>query len=179
MVFKREDLLIKKCGGEDLFAVGAVYDKATAYLDATVNYPKWTHKEYPSVEYAAEMMKSGSQYVVYFGNKAVAAFVLNEDPAGNYAKAEWKSGIKEGEYLVIHALAVDHEYYGRKIASLIVRYCLEEAKKQGYKAIRLDVVPENEPAKKLYRSLGFKYFGDCDLERDLDIKYFSMFEYVF
>lgn len=44
-------------------------------------------------------------------------------------------------------------------------------------AIRLDVVPDNIPAKKLYEKCGFQYVGDVDLERDIpEIPLFSMYE---
>lgn len=50
----------------------------------------------------------------------------------------------------------------------------------GYKGIRLNVVPDNIPARRLYEKCGFKYVGDVDLERGIEeIPMFSMYEYIF
>ncbi|MBO7525183.1 MAG: GNAT family N-acetyltransferase [Clostridia bacterium] len=173
------DISIRKCLAEDVNKVGALYDKVTLYLEQNVNYPKWSYKEYPSLEYARSMNDSGAQYLAEKDGVVVAAFVLNEDPAGNYAKVRWGKSIAEGEYLVIHALAVDQDHYGEKIGTRVVEFCLKTAREKGYKAVRLDVIPENIPAKKLYLSCGFKEYGDYDLDRPYDFKYFSMMEFVF
>ena len=66
---------------------------------------------------------------------------------------------------------------GNGIGKEMVRFCIEYAKEHGYKAVRLDVVPDNIPARRLYESCGFKYVGDVDLERDIpEIPLFSMYE---
>ena len=79
--------------------------------------------------------------------------------------------------MVIHALAVATELQGRGIGKQIVGFCIDYARAHGYKAIRLDVVPTNYPAKKLYEQCGFAYLGDVDLERGFeDIPLFSMYE---
>lgn len=56
--------------------------------------------------------------------------------------------------------------------------CIIYAKERGFQAIRLDVVPDNVPAKKLYEKCGFVYVGDVDLEHGIEaIPEFSMYEY--
>ena len=82
--------------------------------------------------------------------------------------------------MVCHALATDPSVHRKGVGRQIVEYCIDYAKKHGYKAIRLDVVPENLPAKKLYEKCGFSYIGDVDLERGLpEIPLFSMYELNF
>ena len=47
----------------------------------------------------------------------------------------------------------------------------------GYKAFRLDIVPGNAPAQKLYEKSGFKYAGDAGLDRGIaHIPVFSLYE---
>ena len=59
----------------------------------------------------------------------------------------------------------------------MVAYCINNARSKGDKGIRLDVVPNNIPAKRLYESWGFRYVGDADLERGIEeIPLFSMYE---
>ena len=62
----------------------------------------------------------------------------------------------------------------------MVEFCIQYAKDKNYKGLRLDVVPDNIPAKRLYENCGFQYVGDVDLERGIEaIPVFSMYEFNF
>ncbi len=61
--------------------------------------------------------------------------------------------------------------------SEIIRFCIDLAKSEGYKAIRVDIVPDNYPAKMLFEKNGFDYAGDVDLELNIgNIPAFSLYE---
>lgn len=82
-----------------------------------------------------------------------------------------------GEYMVCHALAIEPTLQGLGLGKQVVEFCKVYAKEHGYKAIRLDAVPDNAPAKRLYEKCGFQYVGDVDLERNIaEIPLFSMYE---
>ena len=69
--------------------------------------------------------------------------------------------------LLYHLPAMD------KVSAL----CIQYARKNGYKAIRLDVVPGNVPAIRLYEKMGFTYAGTADLLRGIeDIPLFDLYE---
>ena len=111
------------------------------------------------------------------GKKIVGAFVLNADPQGNYQKGDWSLDLPDGDYMVLHALAIDPELQGRGLGAEVVHFCTEKAKAEGYKALRLDIVPGNIPAKKLYEKTGFRYVEDGDLDRNIaHIPMFSLYE---
>ena len=168
---------IRKCNANDIAAVGKFYDDVVKYLTEHVNYPRWMYKEYPSEPFAREMTETGSQYVCCVDGRIVASFAINDDPAQEYAKVRFSRSLARGEYLTIHALAVATECQGLGIGKEIVRFCIDFAKASGFKAIRLDVVPTNYPARKLYEQCGFSYLGDVDLERGYEhIPLFSMYE---
>lgn len=173
-------MIIRTCNEEDIAAVGRFYDNVVKYLDDNINYPKWRYKEYPSEKSVREMTKAGYQFMCIEDDRIVGAFVLNDDPQGMYEKTAWSRELQRGEYMVCHTLAVDSTLQGQGIGRQIARYCVDYAKKHGFKAIRLDVVPENIPAKKLYEKCGFDYRGDVDLERGIaGIPVFSMYELNF
>ena len=170
-------MTIDLCVDSDIVAVGAFYDGVVKYLVEHVNYPRWMYNRYPSEPFVREMTEVGCQYVCRIDGQIVAAFTLNDDPQHEYKKVSFSKPLLQGEYLVIHALAVATELQGRGIGKQIVRFCIDYARAHGYKAIRLDVVPTNYPAKKLYEQCGFAYLGDVDLERGFeDIPLFSMYE---
>ena len=159
---------ICKCTYDDLCGVGQVYDSVTAYLEAHVNYPKWTHGEYPSLASATTAYNDGSLYCVKIDGEIVCAFVLNNDPQGDYSVGDWKKYIPQGEYMVIHSLAVLDECKGKGIGQKVVAFCIETAKALGYKGLRVDVVPGNFPARNLYEKMGFTFAGEYDLKRGIE-----------
>ena len=170
-------MIIKKCDTNDILAVGAFYDKVVQYLIDHINYPHWTYKDYPSEKSAAAMTEEGSQYICLEKGVIVGAFVLNEDPQGKYENARWSLPLSRGDYMIIHGLAVDPDCHGQGIGGFLVQYCLDFAKSNGYKAIRLDVVPGNFPAMRLYERYGFCRTDEADLERGIpDIPTFVTFE---
>lgn len=168
---------IKKCNTSDIASVGRFYDDVVKFLCEHINYPKWVYKEYPSEKSAMEMTEKGHQFMCCDKDMIVGAFVLNDDPQGKYENAVWSMQLAEGEYMVCHSLASSPSMQGKGIGKEMVRFCIEYAIEHGYKAVRLDVVPDNIPARRLYESCGFKYVGDVDLERDIpEIPLFSMYE---
>lgn len=168
---------IRKCKKEDIVSVGAFYDQVVAWLDAHINYPKWIYKIYPSEESVKEMTNAECQYIYEEDGDIQAAFVLNADPQGKYENGSWLKDLPEGSYMILHTLAVSPEAQGKGLASEVIRFCTEEAKKQGYKALRLDIVPGNLPAQRLYEKNGFTCAGEADLERGIEgIPVFVLYE---
>ena len=173
-------LQIRKCLEEDIVAVGAFYDRVVEFLDAHVNYPKWQYKIYPNEDYVRQMTADGVQYLCEEDGKIIGAFVLNADPQGDYDKAPWSKDLPLGSYLVIHALAVEPTLHGKGTGTGVVRFCKDKARGEGYKAVRLDLVPTNTPASKLYEKNGFTYVGTMDLGRGVEeIPEFSLYEFNF
>jgi len=58
-------------------------------------------------------------------------------------------------HLRIAAIAVDEKARGKGLGSLILESIFAKAHREGFKAVRLEVVDTNLRAKKLYESLGF------------------------
>ena len=170
---------IKKSLDENVVDIAKLYDKEIIYMDKTnTNYPKWEYGVYPSIEDVIECTKQGILYYVLCDGILSASFILNEEPYGNYEKANFSIKLKQSEYVIIHALVVDHNMAHKGIGTKIVDYSIKKAKELGYKAIRIDVVPTNYPAINLYLKCGFSFVGSYDLERNKkDIPLFNLYEY--
>lgn len=178
---KRMNLEIKKCRETDIAAVAEFYDEQVRHMDMTdTNYPLWEYNVYPSITSVRECTERAEQYFCVLDGEICGAFVLNENPGGAYEKGKWKRQLSLGEYLVIHTLSVDYKRSGRGIGKRIVEFCLDTARSGGYKAVRIDVVPINIPAIRLYEKMGFSFAGEMDLDRAIkEIPSFSLFEYNF
>lgn len=57
------------------------------------------------------------------------------------------------------SVAVDPGAQGRGIGRQLVQAGLELLRRQGVRTVKLEVRPNNEPAKRLYSSLGFREAG--------------------
>ena len=172
----RYDMELIKCGSAQYEAVTGLYHRVTAYLQAHINYPRWD-SAHPSDKGVADAIEQGAQYACVYNGEIRGTVALSEDPEGDYDHAEWSADLRKGEYLVIHALAVHPGCSGKGIGGFMVEQCISIAKKKGYKALRLDVVPGNIPAERLYMSRGFAYTGTVDLHRDaVGIPLFDLYE---
>ena len=169
---------IRKCRKNEIDITADLYIRTVDEMIGTgTNYPKW-RRDYPDRQSVISAFESGSQYICLADGVIAGAFVLNEDPAGAYEKGDWEKTLSRGEYLIIHTLAVSSSFRGMGIGAGMTEFCIETAESGGYKAVRLDIVPENLPAEKLYRKMGFKFAGQKDLERGIDdIPEFKLFEY--
>jgi len=155
------------CDESRLDMLDAFYGEVTLFLERTVNYPRWAHGVYPGRESAERAIQAGVQYLCLREGRAAGAFVLSTDPQGDYSSGDWKVPLSLGEYMVIHTLAVLPAFYNRGIGGQIIRFCLEKAKAEGFSAVRLDVVPDNLPARRLYEREGFTFAGERDLKRGI------------
>ncbi len=175
-----EHVNIMQCQNEDIVRIGQFYDDVVLWLNDHINDPRWNYGVYPGAQSVRMMTEDGAQYYCTDGEKVLAAFGLNNKPQGNYQKVRWSQQLSDGSYMVLHALAVDPMIQTRRVASKIIRFCIDKAKSDGYKAIRVDIVPSNVPARKLFEKNGFSYVGDVDLELNIrDIPAFSLYELNF
>lgn len=168
-----------KCTEKDIDSVADLYSKSVSHLESTVNYPRWT-AEYPDRKTVEEAVRNGEQYACIENGRILGAVILSENPNGDYDAGSWSRPLKVGEYMVIHTLAADPSRKHRGIGSYIVERCVETARRQGYAAVRIDVVPDNIPAIRLYEKEGFAYAGTADLSRNIDgIPEFALYELNF
>ena len=175
--YMNKHMNIRKCLETDIIPASLFYDRVIKWLEAHINYPRWDYGIYPSEEYVREMAKAGEQYVCTYDDKIVGTFALNTKPQGNYRKGHWKAMLADGSYMSLHALAIDPEAQRQGIGTEILQFCIEKAKAEGCKAIRVDIVPDNYPAKKFFEKNGFTFAGDIDLELGIEnIPFFSLYE---
>ena len=168
-----------QCDESRLPAVTEFYHKAIEYFETHVNYPFWS-SEHPSDESITEAVRRGEQYICVEDGEIIGALLLSEDPDGDYEAGGWSRDLKEGEYLSVHVLAVSSECYQGGVGSFMVGECISIARSKGYKALRLDIVPTNTPAERLYKKMGFVYAGTVDLKRPTaPIPLFDLYEMNF
>ena len=153
------------CDESRLSEVTAFYHRVIANLQTHTNYPLWS-SEHPSDESIKEAVRHAEQYICVDDGEIIGALLLSENPDGNYEAGNWSRELKEGEYLSVHVLAVSADRCQSGVGSFMVDECIAVARAKGYKAVRLDIVPTNTPAERLYQKKGFVYAGTVDLQRE-------------
>lgn len=114
---------------------------------------------YPAISDVAKDIKEGTLTLVKQGGKLVAVYTLNKYQDAAYKFGNFKDN--SDNFIVLHRLCVKPEYRGMGIAARTLRHIDEEALKEGFSSIRLDVFTKNPRAVKLYESAGYSYAGDA------------------
>lgn len=152
-----------KAGAQDTDEIGLLYDELCDYLSMNVNYPGWMKGIYPARETAAAALETDTLFAVRTGEKIIGTVILNRMPETGYENANWKFQSDYSDVLVIHTLAVHPAYLKSGAGKFTLRSCIDYAKANGIKALRLDVNEGNEPAIRLYETHGFTYIETVDL----------------
>ncbi len=120
--------------------------------------PGWKKGIYPSDAGLREALEAGW---LYTGREAdggiAAAMIVNARSNDGYRQAQWPTPAGDGETAMIHTLGVMPCRGGRGLGGEMVRYAIGLARRQGKKAVRLDVLNGNLPAERLYTGAGFQY----------------------
>ena len=151
--------MIRKATERDLDAVAKGYEELFDYEDQNGTSTNWVRGVYPTRETARKAMENGTFYVSEEDGLICAHMNLNDDQPPHYAEISWKTPAERHEVRVIHTLCVPPSQKGRGQATKMVHFAIDEAKKQGCKALRIDTEIGNLPAQALYAKLGFETVG--------------------
>jgi len=139
--------------------------------------PEWEMGVYPSEEFLKNAINKQTLYLVHLEGNLAGVMILNHDGAPEYENVKWQTDVSKNEVIVIHALGVSPAFQGRGVAGQMVANVIEMCRKDAVKAIRLDVLPKNLPAIKLYLSMGFKFITSVKMYyEDTGLTDFQLYE---
>ena len=144
-------MLIRKTTAADVESAAAIYDSARAFMKESGNPNQW-NGAYPNANNILEDIESGGSYVCEDGGEIVAVFYfcVGNDPT--YDKIYGGAWKQDGEYAVIHRIAV--KYHGRGIADFIYARCFDM-----HPNLRIDTHCDNTPMQRSLSKNGFEYCG--------------------
>lgn len=152
---------------EDFPRVRAFYHSIIDEMQGLPWFPCWEKDVYPTDDGLRGYIDRGEMHLLTIDGKIAAAAALGNllDCGGD---VRWPSGTKEGEYATVNMVAVHPRFARQGLGKRIVSHLMDLARARGLRALRLDVVNINEPAKRLYVGLCFQYvdsmttaFDDC------------------
>ena len=171
-------LNIRAAAEGDYPAVRAFYYDLTDEMADTPFRPGWEKDVYPTQDFLRDSIRRGELYLGFLAGELAACMVVNGQYNEGYRTAAWGVEAADEALLVIHALGVRRAVSGRGLAKTMARYALALARRQGKKAVRLDVLGGNLPAERAYTAVGFRYVDTLTMfYEDTGWTDYKLFEY--
>lgn len=171
--------IVRIAESEEWKKVLALYETMIDAMQDMEYKPGWKKGIYPSEELVRNAIEKRELYIGILDGEFAAAMILNHNCADGYEKADWKIPAQVDEITVVHALGVAPAYQRQGLAKQMIEHAARAASKAGQKAIRLDVLAKNLPAKKFYETIGFRYCGMLELYyADTGLTEFYLYEMV-
>lgn len=149
------DYKVVPATADDLGEIMNVFAQARAFMGSLKN-PQW-QDGFPDARFIVEKIANKLMYKLMCGDDIAAVFsVLDYDEDYDVIDGKW---LTDGNYFVLHTVAVADKYRGRGCAKFIFAYAADMAGKRGKISVRMDTHEKNLPMRTLVSSLGFTYCG--------------------
>ena len=155
-------LEFRKAVEADIYSIMNIIEQAQAYFkDSGIN--QWQNN-YPNIETVMNDISNQNGYVLLIDNNVTGTVAVSFDGEKNYEYIYNGQWISNDVHAVIHRIAVDSNYKGLGLASIIIRNIEEICLNKGIHSIKVDTHRENISMQKLLRKTGFQYCGIIYLE---------------
>ncbi|MEN2401282.1 GNAT family N-acetyltransferase [Flavobacterium sp. MC2016-06] len=116
---------------------------------------------YPNLEVVKKDIEKGSGYVLTDNDIIIgyASIVFNDEPAYDELVGTW---LTNGDFAVLHRLAISEDYLGKGLAKKILLYTEELALQNNIFSIKVDTNFDNIPMLKIFEKLDYVYCGEVE-----------------
>lgn len=113
---------------------------------------------YPNEDVVQRDLDRGIGYVLTIDNVVAgyAAIILNDEPAYD----ELKTWLTNGDFFVVHRIAVSDQFIGQGLGKKILEYTEELARNNNVPSIKVDTNFDNAAMLKTFEKLGYTYCGE-------------------
>ena len=158
-------MIFRKAEKEDSYKIRSLYWNLIDQEQNDPSFPHWKKGIHPSDEMIQNSIDREELYVLSDDEEITACVITNAEKVDGYSDAPWQ--IDSDEVIVLHVLAIHPDHRGKGLARKLVENVIEQERKVGKKALRLDVIENNTTAEKLYQKLGFQYIQTKTLYYDV------------
>lgn len=156
--------MIRKATFADIEMIVDTYDEHFKHEMEYGAFTIFKKGVYPTRKDAEEAINAGTLFVYEKDSDIAGSIMIDKIQPMEYAGIAWSQTLTEAEVMVIHLLMVRPSMAGKGIASSLVQYAVELAKKNDCKALRLDTGSQNIPAIALYKKLGFQIIASAPMK---------------
>ena len=135
--------------------------EAKAQLKA-MGLDQW-QKGYPSREIWINDINNQNAWVALENDHVLGVFAFQTTPDPSYAKIDG-NWLSDTPYASMHRVCVSNQVKGQGVAGKLFEFGFEMARRQGFKSMRIDTHPENEPMKKALYKAGCIHCGSIILK---------------
>ena len=156
--------MIRKTRAEDIPAIMNIIRDAQAGMKL-LGISQWQNG-YPDENSFAKDIAEGISYVYEEDGEIVATAAIFTAPEPDYAKiyeGEWKTN---GNYGVVHRIAVKKQAKRAGYAAKMIEYAVEMTRLAGYGSIRMDTHEGNIPMRTFLNKQGFQECGTIYLSNE-------------
>ena len=149
--------MVRKTKPEDIPEVMNIIRDAQASMKL-LGISQW-QDGYPNENSFAKDIAEGISYVYEKEGEIVATAAIFTAPEPDYAKiyeGEWKTN---GNYGVVHRIAVKKQAKRAGYAAKMIEYAVELTKQAGYGSVRIDTHEGNIPMRSFLKKQGFEECG--------------------
>ena len=122
---------------------------------------QWEWDVYPTRDKLEKDMQEGKLYRVEEDGHLSGAFVLSGDLSEEYNVMEWQYGVRPA---TLHRFAMLPGVFGTEMAKRVLAFVKEEALRQGFDRLRMDVSCEDERMLKLFKTVMAREVGRIHFE---------------
>ena len=137
-------MIFCKPAKEEFYKIRSLYWNLIDQEQDDPSFPHWKKGIHPSDEMIQNSIEREELYVLADGDEIAVCVIANDEKVEGYADAPWQ--IDSDEAIVLHVLAVHPDYRGKGLARKLVENVIEQERKAGKKALRLDVIENNTTA---------------------------------
>lgn len=152
------DFSLRKARKEEVGRIMEIMSQAKAQM-AREGSRQWD-ESYPAPENILADIEAGAGYVLCAGGGLVAAYgaiIFTGEPVYCEIDGQW---LTEGDYVVLHRLAVADEVKGRGVATRFFDETARLGRKKGVGSFRVDTNFDNLRMLHIADKLGFSYCGE-------------------
>lgn len=149
-------MIIRNAKTEELYQIKQIYENAKLFMRQSGNLKQWAG-DYPELTLIQRDIENKNCYVCEENGELLGVFCLFESPDITYNKIYGGKWLTDGEYHVIHRIAVTE--HGKGVADACYTFGFS---KNG--VLRIDTHRDNLPMQKSLLKNGFTYCGIIYLE---------------
>lgn len=150
-------MIFRQSVESDIPGIMDIIHQAQAYFKEQ-GIDQWQNG-YPNREVILNDIKNHYGYVLLNDDRIVGTVSVSFDGEKTYESIYHGNWISHQEYAVIHRLAVDSNFKGTGLSSIMLKHIEEMCLQKGVHSIKLDTHKDNHSMQKLVKKNGFQYCG--------------------
>lgn len=150
-------MIFRKAIESDINGIMKIIKQAQDYFKEN-EIDQWQNN-YPNTETTKDDIKSGYAYVLEDSGQIIGTVAVSFDGEKTYDIIYDGKWLSNDEYAVIHRMAVDNNYKGKGLSSVIIKNVEDVCLVKGVHSIKIDTHDDNNPMQRLIKKNNFKYCG--------------------